>query len=281
MAKKTTDNLFIDIKEVINKKSKRTSSLIPDFMINIMKKVVCQDEINAVINESSHLEKLDFIDGLIKSFKAKYEVIGGENIPKEGRFIFVANHPLGGLDGIVFTDAISKYHKNVKFIVNDLLLNVTNFEGLFIPINKHGKQSFEYVKNIENVFASDDQVLFFPAGLCSRKVDGKIIDLEWKKTFVQKAIKHNRDIIPVYFEGRNSNFFYNLARLRKFFGIKANIEMIFLPSEMFKQKGQTIKLHIGKPIKHETLTNSKKVEEWAQEIKNITYNIPHNQNNLK
>jgi len=275
MADDKNQKPFIDVREVIKKKNKGATKLIPNFVINLIKRIIHEDEINKVISDSKHLNKLEFISGVLNSFEAKYEVIGAENIPSDGRFIFVANHPLGGLDGIVFTDAISKYFKNIKFVVNDLLLNIKNFDGVFIPINKHGKQSMEYVRNIENLFASDDQILFFPAGLCSRKINGKIIDLEWKKTFVQKAIKHKRDIIPVYFEGKNSNLFYTLARIRKFFKIKLNIEMFLLPREMFKQKGQTIKLYIGKPINHKSLDKTKKPEVWAQEIKEITYNLAH------
>jgi len=275
MADNKNQKPFIDVKEVINKKNKGVTKLIPNFVINLIKRIIHEDDINRVISESNHLHKLDFVSSVLNSFEAKYEVIGAENIPNDGRFIFVANHPLGGLDGIVFTDAISKYFKNIKFVVNDLLLNIKNFDGVFVPINKHGKQSMEYVRNIENLFASDDQILFFPAGLCSRKINGKIIDLEWKKTFIQKATKHKRDIIPVYFEGKNSNLFYTLARIRKFFRIKLNIEMFLLPREMFKQKGQTIKLYIGEPIKHESLDKTKKPEIWAQEIKEITYNLAH------
>ncbi len=273
---KASQEKFIDIKSVIKKKNKTLAALIPNFIIKYLKRVIHEDGINDVISRTKHLQGLSFVKAVLKEFKAKYEVIGEENIPKEGRYIFVANHPLGGLDGIVFTDAIAKHHKNVKFIVNDILLNITNFEDVFVPVNKHGKQSLEYVKNIERLFASDDQVLFFPAGLCSRKVKGEIIDLEWKKTFILKAIKHKRDIVPVYFEGKNSKFFYNLARFRKALRIKANIEMMFLPDEMFKQKGKNIRVHIGKPISYQSFTKEKSALEWAKEVKDTVYNIPEN-----
>ncbi|MFW6100797.1 MAG: 1-acyl-sn-glycerol-3-phosphate acyltransferase, partial [Bacteroidota bacterium] len=203
---------------------------------------------------------------------------GKKNIPREGRFIFVANHPLGGLDGLVFGKEVGDIHPNIKFIVNDILLNIENLKPIFVPVNKHGKQSSEYVRKIEETYRSDAQILNFPAGLCSRKIYGKIVDLEWHKSFINKAKSHQRDIIPVHISGRNSNFFYNFAKIRKLVGIKSNIEMFFLPNEMFKQQDKNIVITFGKPIPHTTLDKKYTPKEWAGKIKEHVYQLSEDKN---
>ncbi len=152
---------------------------------------------------------------------------------------------------------LGKYYKNIKFPVNDILMNLENLSGIFLPVNKHGGQAKDAIRQLEETYASDSQILYFPAGLCSRKRHGIIKDLVWHKSFITKAIQHKRDIVPAFFSGRNSNFFYNLSNLRKSLGIKANIEMLYLPDEMFRQKEKDISLVFGKPIPWQTFDNSK------------------------
>ena len=270
----------IDIESVIKKKNPRLLKTLPKFIINFIKKIIHQDEINYSLKKHSGIYGFDFVNKALKDFGVKYEIIGEENIPKTGRFIFVSNHPLGGLDGLIFISAISKFFKNIKFPVNDLLLNVKNFGNLFLPINKHGKQSRQAVNDINEAYSSESQILYFPAGLCSRKIKGKIKDLKWQKNFIRQAINNKRDIIPVHIDGKNSNFFYNLAKIRKFFGIKANIEMFFLPNEMFKQKSKKNVLHIGKPISYKLfLDKSKTIDQWTEYVRDKTYSLAKKQNN--
>jgi len=173
----------------------------------------------------------------------------------------------------VFAKEVGDIFPNVQFIVNDILLNIENLDPIFVPVNKHGKQSSEYVRRIDETYRSEAQVLNFPAGLCSRKVKGQIVDLEWHKSFINKAKKHQRDIIPVYISGRNSGFFYNLARIRALLGIKANIEMLYLPNEMFKQQEKNIDIIFGKPIDYRVLDKRFTPREWAQKIKNHVYQL--------
>ncbi|PID88956.1 MAG: glycerol acyltransferase, partial [Bacteroidia bacterium] len=186
----------------------------------------------------------------------------------------VANHPLGGADGIILIDYFSRFFDKVLFPVNDILMEVENMSDIFLPVNKHGSQSRVGAKLMEEALASDAQMLFFPAGLVSRKKKGgKIEDLEWKKHFITKAVKHNRDIVPIFITGRNSNFFYNLANLRSFFGIKANLEMLYLSDELFKQKGKKITIKVGKPLKSSIFDKSRTPEEWAKFVKDKVYNF--------
>ncbi len=264
----------IDVEAIFKKRNPHMYRLLPGFILSYIKRTIHQDELNMALEKFKDLYGLDFIAEILDFFGVKYTVSGTENIPKEGRFIFVSNHPLGGLDGMILMNLVGKYHRNLKFIVNDLLLNLKNLEPIFIPVNKHGRQSLEYARRIEEVYKSDQQILYFPAGLCSRK-QGKIItDLEWKKNFIKKAVDHNRDIVPVHFEGKNSRFFYRLANLRKALGIKANIEMFYLPDEMFSQKDQDIHVTIGKPLQWSNFDKSKSPSAWAEEVKKVVYALP-------
>jgi len=269
----SSDDKFIDLEEVIRKKNLRLLKVLPKFVVNFLKRIIYQDQINIVIENNKSAYGLDFVSGILKGFGVNVEVSGMENIPASGRFIFASNHPLGGLDGLVLMNEVGKKFPDLKFIVNDLLLNVKNFEPVFIPVNKHGRQSTEYARLIETAYKSDTQILYFPAGLCSRKIKGKIIDLPWHKSFIVKSVQFKRDVIPVYFEGRNTNFFYNLANLRKFLGIKANIEMMFLVGEMFKQQKKKIKLTFGKPLPYTVFDNSKSPGDWALQMRNIVYSM--------
>ncbi|MCY1367259.1 hypothetical protein D9M69_541870 [compost metagenome] len=186
--------------------------------------------------------------------------------------IFASNHPLGGLDGIAFMHALGRYRKDIKFLVNDILMNIKNLEPLFVPVNKHGKQAREASRLIDETYASDQALLVFPAGLVSRKRrNGVIKDLEWKKNFVSKAKKYKKDIIPVFIEGRNSDFFYNLARFRKNLGIGANVEMFYLADEMFAQRNKKVTIRIGKPVSYQELDSRKTEQEWAETVKEVVY----------
>jgi len=168
---------------------------------------------------------------------------------------------------------IGKYRSDIKFPVNDLLMVLKPMHGTFIPINKHGRNNTDAAKELHDVFASNDLILYFPAGLCSRKINGKIQDLEWKKTIVQKAVAYQRDIIPVFFEGRNSERFYRIANWRKKLGIKANLEMMLLPDEMTKQKGKEFTITFGNPIPYSTFDSSKSPKEWAAWLREQAYKL--------
>lgn len=262
---------FIDIEKVIADKNRKLLRILPKFVIRYIKKIAHQDEINELIPNLQGLDGLEYIERGLELMDIKSKVYGLDNIPREGRFIFAGNHPLGGLDGLVLAHEVGKLYRNVRFVVNDILMNMKGPDSIFIPVNKHGRQNTEYARILEDAYDSDAQILNFPAGLCSRKIDGEILDLEWKKSFISKAVKHKRDIIPVYIEGRNSNFFYNLANWRKFFRIKANIEMFYLVDEMFKQQGQTITVHFGKPIPFQTFDKGKKPQQWVEYVRERAY----------
>ncbi len=262
---------FIEIREVIRKKSPGLAKWIPKPLMSYLKRTLHEDEINYIMTTYHDDMGLDFVDSLLKELQVNVHLEGAENIPLEDSVIFASNHPLGGLDGVAFMQVIGKYRKDVKFLVNDILMNVRNLEPLFVPVNKIGGQSKSGIAAIENAYASDHALLVFPAGLVSRKINGKVVDLEWKKSFISKAKKYKKDIVPVYIEGRNSNFFYNLARIRQKLGLKANIEMLYLPDELFSQRGKDITIRIGKKIPCTHFDTSKNERQWAAEVKDVVY----------
>ncbi len=197
---------FIQVREVIRKKSPKLAKWIPGPLLKYLERTIHEDEINDIMYRYRDLKGLDFVDALIKHLGVDVVLEGEENIPKEDSVIFASNHPLGGMDGIAFMQAIGRVRKDVKFLVNDLLMNVVNLEPLFVGVNKVGGQNKSVASAVEEAYAADQALLVFPAGLVSRKINGQIVDLEWKKSFISKAKKYKKDIIPVYIEGRILTF---------------------------------------------------------------------------
>ncbi|MCT4603175.1 MAG: 1-acyl-sn-glycerol-3-phosphate acyltransferase [Marinifilum sp.] len=269
-----SDNyLKIDIEKVFASKSEKLAKLLPGFILRYLKRILHQDEINDFLSRNYQKQGVDFADSVLEELDIKFKIEGLENIDKNGRYLFASNHPLGGPDGIILISIFGREFDSIKFLVNDILMNIKNLSDVFIPINKHGGQAKAAALLLENAYQSDATILTFPAGLVSRKQKGKIKDLEWKKSFIAKSIKHKRDIVPIHIDGRNSNFFYNLANLRKFFGLKANLEMLYLPNELYKQKGKTFTVRIGKPVSYKTFDKSLTYDKWAEKIKEETYKL--------
>lgn len=269
---KESKPLRIDIAGVLHKRAPHKK--VPRFLVNYLKKIVHEDEINNFLDAHPGVKNLDFMEAAFKLLQINLKIEGEENLPKGGRYIFVSNHPLGGLDGIATGYVIGKhYDSKIRFFSNDLLTNLEPLKELFIPVNKFGSQSRTGAEKMNELYESDNHLLTYPSGMVSRRQKGRIKDLEWKKNFVIKATQYQRDVVPIYFEGRNSNFFYNLASLRKFLGIKFNIEMMYLADEMFKQKGNQFTIKIGKPIPWQTFDKSKSAHHWAEHVKEIVYKM--------
>ncbi len=270
-----TELLFlVNVNEILKTKASGVYRKIPGFIIKWLEKIICQDGLNDFLTKNNGAEGVEFMKNAVKYFDITLNIEGEENIPETGQFIFAGNHPLGGLDGICLSAILGeKYDGKIKYLVNDILYYIKPLQNIFVPINKHGAQAKGGAQAINEAFTSENQIITFPAGLCSRKQKGKIEDLEWKKMFIIKAVEYQRDVIPVYFKAHNSTFFYRLANIRKFFGIKFNIEMLFLPREMFKCKGSTFTIHFGQPISWQTFNAPQTPQKWAQEVKKTIYKL--------
>lgn len=272
---------FIDIKKLIASKSPKLAKWIPGFIIRYLKRILHEDEINEFLINHHDRYNADFCDDVVNYFNIDIQLIGKENIPSSGPIVITMNHPLGGMDAIALVSAIRDQRQDIKFIVNDLLMHLDNMKGLFVGVNKHGKNDASVRQQIMDLFESDEAVCIFPAGLVSRKSNGIVRDLDWKKTFVTYAEKYNQPIIPIYIDGELSPFFYRLSRLRRFLRIKLNLEMLYLSDEMFKQRNKTIRFIVGKPFYTKDLPQVSEREQ-AQLVKQKVYQLAEDyQNGLK
>ena len=244
----------IDLRKLVDSKKPGMSGKIPGFVFDFLGRLICLDKINGFLAKYGDRYGIDYADGMMEYLDITFEVKGEENLPRpDERVIFAANHPFGGPDGIAMIAYLGRKYKSLKFPVNDFLMNLENLNDVFIPVNKHGAFSREAALVLENAYASSSQMLIFPAGLCSRKIKGKVRDLPWKKHFVCKAVEYRRNIVPIKIEGENSRLFYFIAGLRKFLHIHANLEMLLLPGETFGKTGRKISLVIGKPLAYTDL----------------------------
>lgn len=281
-----TDNdaIRIDLDEVLRQRLPRLSRFIPRFAVEWMKRTICQDELNRILDENAGLEGADFARGALKSLGITVEPQFEERLPspENRRVLYVSNHPLGGLDGMALIDYVQRRHGgNVYFVVNDLLSAVKPLEKVFLPVNKFGKQSREAVKAVDEAFAGNDPVIMFPAGLVSRlrrvpymgKKRKLVSDLPWNKMFVNKAHHYKRDIIPIFFSGKNSKKFYRMANLRRRLGIKFNFEMIYLPGEMVRMADSSLTISFGVPLSWEMLTPGRDAAGCAASVRASVYHI--------
>lgn len=242
------------------------------WLVRLLNRLLHVDEINEVLALNYDKEGVECAQGIMDYLNIKVELRNTERIPKDGNPIIVANHPLGGPDGLALIAAVGTVRKDILFPVNDFLMYIERLKPVFVPIDKvHGNRKTS--AGINAAFAGDNILLYFPAGLCSRRIKGEITDLEWKPTVVKKAIQHHRDIIPVHIEARNRRRFYTIANLRKRLGIKFNFEMALLPGEMFAQRGKTFRMTVGEPIPWQTFDDGTPAIEWAKRLHDLIYTI--------
>jgi len=261
----------IDVEVALQEKIPDIYKKIPAVILRLIKKIIRQEDINRMIHESSHLNGIPLVDWALDQFGVDIVVKGKEWIPKNGQFIFSANHPLGSLDGLAIITVVATIHQSVKFIANDLLKVIKGLEPVFLYIARFGEIDRQNAREINKTLASDAQLLVQPAGTVSKRNPVKISDLPWNKFFIRKAIQYKRDVIPVHVQARNSRLFYNFSSFRKIFRIKSNLEMFLLPREMFNKSGKTITITVGKPIAYKTFDESRTHLEWAQKVREYVY----------
>lgn len=267
---------FISLEKLIASKNKNLLRILPKFLLNRFKKLIHLDEINRIIYQYRDFKGAAFADCVIKKeLNIRLVVKNPENIPCEARALVVSNHPIGSIDGMSLISIVGEKRKDILFPVNDLLCALPGFKGTFVPINKYGKNASNH-DVLNEAFEGNACIMFFPAGTESKYIDGKFQDFPWKKAFVKKAVEFKRDLVPVYIEGMNSKRFYRLSKIRRFFGIKFDLEMILLPDEMFRYKDKTITLTFGKPIPYTIFDKSRTYSQWAQLIRQHVYTLRDN-----
>ena len=267
----------IDIDNILKSKMGGKAKYVPRFASAWLKHIVHQDQVNEFLHSARDLKGVPWLDATLKYLDITLKVEGEENLPPkdDGKlYTFVSNHPLGGIDGVAIGSVVGHhYDGNFRYLVNDLLMNLPGLAPLCIGINKTGKKGRDFPAMVEAGFASQNHMVMFPAGLCSRRINGEIHDIPWKKTFITKSVQNQRDVVPIHFGGQNSNFFYRLANICKRLGIKFNIAMLFLADEMFKNTHQTFTVKIGKPIPWQTFDRTKTPMEWALFVENTVYKL--------
>lgn len=267
----------IDIDVILRGKMGDKAKFVPRCAVSWLKHITHQDEVNRFLWNSRGLTGTEWLEECVRYLDMNLVIEGRENLPAkdDGKlYTFVSNHPLGGIDGVALGSIIGRhYDGRFRYLVNDLLMNLPGLAPLCIGINKTGAQGRSFPAMVEAGFHSGNHILMFPAGLCSRKTDGKIRDLAWRKTFITKSVQHQRDVVPIHFGGQNSVFFYRLANICKALHIKFNIAMLFLVDEMYKNVHKTFRVSIGKPIPWQTFDKSKTPVEWAEFVKNRVYGL--------
>ncbi|RYD98086.1 MAG: glycerol acyltransferase [Sphingobacteriales bacterium] len=262
---------YIDIEKIFKEKNPGAYKWTPKFLINYIKRVVHEDDVNRF--ENAHHDKFgfDYLDAALEEVSANITFSGLENVPRSGACIIASNHPLGGIDGMALLQIVGAVRKDLSFLVNDILTQLVNFGKLFVPVNKVGATSGQNLRRIDEVYASDGITMLFPAGLVSRKIDGKIQDLKWNRSFIKKAVQYGQPVVPVLVNGKLSPFFYHFSNFRKSIGIKANIEMLYLVNELYKLRNNATHIIFGKPIPAEVFDKSRSADEWAEAMRQYVY----------
>lgn len=267
----------IDIDDLLKSKMGAKARFVPKPLVSWLKKIIHQDEVNRYLWDSRHLKGVEWLEECVRYLDMKMEYKGVENLPAkdDGKlYTFVSNHPMGGEDGVAIGAFIGRhYDGRFRYLVNDLLMNLPGLAPLCIPINKTGKQSRNFPAMVEAGFRSDNHMLMFPAGICSRRRNGDIHDIPWSKTFITKSVEYQRDVVPMYFSGGNSDFFYKLANFSDKYVKKINIAMLFLVDEMYKNVHKNFSITVGKPIPWQTFDKSRSAKEWAMYVEDIVYDL--------
>lgn len=264
---------LIDLDKVVRQRAGKKAKYIPSFLISWLKRIVHQDFINNYLKKG--YVGVDFCENCLQYLDVDVEIKGMENLSDDSqRYTFVSNHPLGAIDGVTLGMVLGKrYNGKIKYLVNDLLMNLEGLAPLCVPINKLGKQARNLPHVIDEAFRSDNQIVMFPAGICSRRINGEIKDLPWNKTFISKSVETNRAVVPIHFIGQNSDRFYTIAEWCKRLHLKFNLAMLFLPDEMYRSQHGKYKVIIGRPIPYTVFDKSKTPVQWAQYVKEQVYKL--------
>jgi putative hemolysin len=271
MKQQTGNEQYVDLEKSIRESDSKLLKKLPRFVINRLKKVIHQEELNVLLTKNNNVSGLAFLSAVIKDMNLTVEVYGKENLPENGRCFFAANHPFGILDGLLLTHTVASAYGQLTAIANDAFMLIPQLRPFITEVNVYGSSGKERIRVLNKMYASELPITHFPAGEVSRVYNHQIQDAPWQKSFIKKAIENQRNIVPIYFEGVNSKLFYTIFKMRRALGIDLNLELILLPREFFKKRNQTIKVHIGKPVAHTMFTPERTHEAWAQYVRATVY----------
>ena len=257
---------LLDVEKVLGPKLMKK---LPRFAVNFFKRRIHQDEINDCIMHAEHYKGAGFFDEALNYVGITFKIRGEENLDPGKKYLFAGNHPLGGPEALIIGSVFKRiYGDGFKVPVNHLLANLKPLNEFFVPVRVYGSnRNRELGEQIADMFRSDYQVLVFPAGMCARKIKGKVTEMPWKKMFITQSRKFERDVVPIHISGFNSRRFFFFTKLSTFLKLKFNLGMIFLVDELFNKKGQEFVVTFGKPVPYTTFDKTKTDLQWAAEIK--------------
>lgn len=266
----------IDVEKVLRDKMGSKARWVPRFVVRWLKKIIHQEDMNRFFLAHKDEEGVEWLKSVVEYADMRITVRGLENLPADAahRLTFASNHPLGGIDGVALGAILGEHYQgNIRYLLNDILMNLPGLRPLGIPVNVTGSQGRDTMLKVDEVFASSHQLIVFPAQLCSRMIKGKVQDLPWKKAVVQKSVQCQRDVVPVHFSGQNSKRFYRIANISKALGLKVNVAMLFLVDELYRNMHKPFTVTIGKPIPWQTFTKERSSVEWAQWVRQQVYEL--------
>lgn len=268
--------LEINVDKILSDKAGKKARYVPRPVVRWLKHILHQEEINDFLTANRDLEGVDWLEAVIKHLDVTIDVKGLNNLQKNTRerYTFASNHPLGGIDGVALGMVLGRhFNNNVRYLLNDILMNLPGLRPLGVPVNVTGAQDRTILQKVDEVFRSDHHLIVFPAGLCSRLIDGRVQDLPWKKTVVQKSLQTGRSIVPVHFSGQNSKRFYRIANISKALHLKFNVAMLFLADEVYRNRGGHFEIRFGKPLPPQYFDHSRTHTEWAQWLRKQSYEL--------
>ncbi|MFC5682269.1 GNAT family N-acyltransferase [Flavobacterium sp. MAHUQ-51] len=239
----------------------------------LLMKVLKISTLNKVYNRNKHLKEIDFLNGIVDDLQIKFEIPEEDykRLPKDGAYITISNHPLGGIDGILLLKLMLEKEPNFKIIANFLLHRIEPLKQYIMPVNpfenhKDKKSSVLGIKETLRHLSDGKPLGMFPAGEVSSYKDGQlIVDKPWEEGAIKVIRKAQVPVVPIYFHAKNSNLFYLLSK------ISGTLRTAKLPSELFSQKNRVIKVRIGKPISVAEQNEYENIDAYSEFLRKKTY----------
>ena len=256
MKKMVLKQKLIDINKLARQAIPELYSALPgkvrDLLFRFLERFLRIRDINDVMHKFRHFQDIDFIEAFFADIDFTVMVKKRElmNIPAQGPFVGIANHPLGGLDGLALLKVIHEVRDDVKIIVNDILMNVDNLKGVFVPYNrKKNHIPVSSVREVSETLKNNGCVLFFPAGGVSRIRPDGLKDPKWMSGAFFFAKRFRCPIVPMFIHAKNSFFYYIFTLIHR------KLAALMLPREIFKKKSTSISITIGQIIPADLFKN--------------------------
>jgi putative hemolysin len=239
----------------------------------LLMKILRISNLNDIYDRNKHLKDVEFLNAILDEFQIRFEIPEEDlkRLPKDGAYITISNHPLGGIDGILLLKLMLEREPNFKIIANFLLHRIDPMKPYIMPVNpfethKDAKSSVVGIKETLRHLSDGKPLGMFPAGEVSTYKDGKlVVDKDWEEGAIKVIRKAQVPVVPIYFHAKNSQLFYSLSRLSD------TLRTAKLPSELFSQKDRIIKVRVGKPISVAEQNEHASIEEYSRFLRKKTY----------